>query len=98
MVSRWWDPGDLGVRDAFSHREGFGLEVWRFALILRWFGLKRDKGIREKLRNYGILGDLLAISILRKMVSQRREEEMVALHVLEEPGERNQDHGNKKVI
>lgn len=76
MVSRWWDPGDLGVRDAFSHREGFGLEVWRFALILRWFGLKRDKGIREKLRNYGIygiLGDLLAISILRKMVSQRRE-------------------------
>ncbi|CAN7029713.1 unnamed protein product [Brassica rapa subsp. trilocularis] len=66
MASRWWDPGDLGVGGEFSSRVGFGLVGSKVVLILRWFGLKRDKGIRERFRNHGILGDLLAILILIK--------------------------------
>ncbi|KAG5388195.1 hypothetical protein IGI04_029736 [Brassica rapa subsp. trilocularis] len=73
MASRWWDPGDLGVGGEFSSRVGFGLVGSKVVLILRWFGLKRDKGIRERFRNHGILGDLLAILILIKKVSQSRE-------------------------
>ncbi|WZZ27484.1 hypothetical protein YC2023_010885 [Brassica napus] len=73
MASRWWDPGDLGVCGEFSSREGFGLAGWKVVLILRWFGLKRDKGIRERLRNHRIIRDLLAILIFIKTVSQSRE-------------------------
>ncbi|KAF3532935.1 hypothetical protein DY000_02042492 [Brassica cretica] len=76
MASQWWDPGDLGVCGEFSSREGFGLAGWKVVLILRWFGLKRDKGIREGLRNHGILRDLLAILILIKTVSQSMEGNM----------------------
>lgn len=73
MASRWWDPGDLGVCGEFSSREGFGLAGWKVVLILRWFGLKRDKGIRERLRNHRIIRDLLAILIFIKTVSPSRE-------------------------
>uniref|UniRef100_M4DF08 Transmembrane protein n=1 Tax=Brassica campestris TaxID=3711 RepID=M4DF08_BRACM len=76
MASRWWDPGDLGVCGEFSSTEGFGLAGWKVVWILRWLRLRRDKGIRKRLRNHGILGDLLVILILIKTVSQRREGNM----------------------
>ncbi|KAG5378433.1 hypothetical protein IGI04_026275 [Brassica rapa subsp. trilocularis] len=56
----WLRGGEIPVCGEFSSTEG----------------LRRDKGIRKRLRNHGILGDLLVILILIKTVSQRREGNM----------------------